>query len=51
MHDDWWIYTLLVILFGIAGYIGYKIGLYVPEALAVNPTAKLPYIWGKLKYQ
>jgi hypothetical protein len=30
-------------------YIGYKIGIYTPEPLAVNPADKLPYLWGELR--
>lgn len=31
-------------------YIGYKLGVYVPaSAAAVNPSDKMPSLWGKLK--
>lgn len=30
-------------------YIGYKIGLFAPEAFSVDPGGKLPGIWGELK--
>jgi hypothetical protein len=30
-------------------YIGYKIGLFTPEAFSVDPNGKLPGFWGELK--